>query len=356
MHAIMLLQDRGCAREIALPSSPLVVAWKLWQTGQMAVGLSRRGFLFFKGVLMKRSLLAGLALAWLTGLGGPVSATHPLPGPHVFQCEARGDDVVLAWDELGISAELHDATVYRDDAPVGTLEPLQATLRDEGVPMGLHQYRLEIVLRSTGDILAREECEVEVLLESGIECAVFGGIAVAPQVAISWSPLPADLRVSSIVVERDSELVASLSPDQTHYQEEPLHGEHLYRVVGVVGGAPDQDTTDSFVIGDCLAVYNPPRIGGFVRGDTNADGDINLSDAIFILLYLFQGGETPSCLSSLDSNDSGNVDLSDAIHSLSFSFLGGAQPPEPFPLCGDDPTPDGLDCQAFAPCFNPPPP
>ena len=91
----------------------------------------------------------------------------------------------------------------------------------------------------------------------------------------------------------------------------------------------------------------------FQRGDGNADGQTDVSDAVFILSYLFTGGPTPSCLDAADSNDSGGtaVDLSDPIHLLYFLFIGGPEPPAPFSVCGSDPTVDGddLSCKAFPP-------
>ncbi|MEC7923292.1 MAG: hypothetical protein VX496_07845, partial [Planctomycetota bacterium] len=67
----------------------------------------------------------------------------------------------------------------------------------------------------------------------------------------------------------------------------------------------------------------------FLRGDSNADARIDLSDAIFSLRYLFQGGDAPPCLDALDSNDSGIIDISDPAHILRHLFQGAAAPPAP---------------------------
>jgi len=47
-----------------------------------------------------------------------------------------------------------------------------------------------------------------------------------------------------------------------------------------------------------------------------------------------------------DPNDDGQRDLSDAIFILSFLYLGGPAPPEPFTECGVDTTPASLKCEA----------
>ena len=88
----------------------------------------------------------------------------------------------------------------------------------------------------------------------------------------------------------------------------------------------------------------------FQRGDANADGMEDVSDAVFILLYLFAGQVEPSCLKSADGNDNGSVEIGDALYILNFLFVSGTPPPNPHPACAVDPTPDGLPCQRFWPC------
>ena len=91
----------------------------------------------------------------------------------------------------------------------------------------------------------------------------------------------------------------------------------------------------------------------FRRGDANSDSKHNITDAVFILRYLFTGGQTPSCLKAADTNDTGDLDLTDAIYLLNYLFLGGSEPSAPFPACGPDPTVDDLSCAVFDPCVEP---
>ncbi len=93
-----------------------------------------------------------------------------------------------------------------------------------------------------------------------------------------------------------------------------------------------------------------PVEGGFVRGDANTDGGIDLSDAVTILLHLFTAGESLRCAKSADINDSGDLNLTDPIVLLDYLFRGGGTPPAPFPTCGEDPSADTLECETFAPC------
>lgn len=78
------------------------------------------------------------------------------------------------------------------------------------------------------------------------------------------------------------------------------------------------------------------RLPRFIRGDANGDGEVNLTDGVFILGYLFLGGAVPPCLAAADSDadPSGKIDLTAAIYVLNHLFVGGPAPPEPYPTCG----------------------
>lgn len=70
------------------------------------------------------------------------------------------------------------------------------------------------------------------------------------------------------------------------------------------------------------------------RGDVNRDGTIDLSDAVTILDYLFQGG-LARCSAAGHVNGDDRLDLSDAIYILSYLYLGGSAPlGEPIVACG----------------------
>jgi hypothetical protein len=83
----------------------------------------------------------------------------------------------------------------------------------------------------------------------------------------------------------------------------------------------------------------------FLRGDSNRDFAVDISDVVFTLGYLFQGGPAPTCADAMDANDDGALDISDAINTL-FSLYGGGAPAQ-YPgmsLAGFDPSADGLFC------------
>ena len=95
----------------------------------------------------------------------------------------------------------------------------------------------------------------------------------------------------------------------------------------------------------------------FHRGDPNADGATDVSDALFIFGFLFLGDDAPGCREAGDVNNDGATDISDGVSVLAFLFTGGVAPAEPGPAseeCGSDPDEPGsagdLGCEEYPPC------
>ncbi len=65
-----------------------------------------------------------------------------------------------------------------------------------------------------------------------------------------------------------------------------------------------------------------------LRGDVNSDIRIDISDAVYLLRYLFAAGPKPECLDQTDVNDDEKVDITDAIYLLSYLFQEGSSPEE----------------------------
>jgi predicted alpha-1,6-mannanase (GH76 family) len=107
--------------------------------------------------------------------------------------------------------------------------------------------------------------------------------------------------------------------------------------------------SSNFLNLDLLDVRMPPR--PFVRGDANADGKmLDISDAVFLLQYLFAGGPEPPCMNAADANDDEARDMADGIFILQNLFAGGPAVPPPHPECGTDPTTGSLECKSYPPC------
>ena len=95
-------------------------------------------------------------------------------------------------------------------------------------------------------------------------------------------------------------------------------------------------------------VRTASRRSEFTRGDADADGNLNISDAVVILRVLFGGSSQPvDCDDALDTNDDGSVEINDAISLLSYLFRSGPPFPSPFLASGSDSTADTLGCSEY---------
>jgi hypothetical protein len=70
------------------------------------------------------------------------------------------------------------------------------------------------------------------------------------------------------------------------------------------------------------------RVGAtsYLCGDANGDGDVDISDAVYLISYIFSGGAAPIPLLAGDANCDHMVDISDVVYLISYIFSGG-QPP-----------------------------
>jgi len=71
-------------------------------------------------------------------------------------------------------------------------------------------------------------------------------------------------------------------------------------------------------------MYTPP----YLQGDANYDGKFNVSDAVYIINYVFVEGAAPQpVLEAGDANDDGEVNVTDAVFLINFAFIPGSPAP-----------------------------
>ncbi|MFH2055622.1 MAG: dockerin type I repeat-containing protein [bacterium] len=76
--------------------------------------------------------------------------------------------------------------------------------------------------------------------------------------------------------------------------------------------------------------------GEYLCGDADNSGDVNISDAIYLIQYIFASGPPPSPLLRADSDCSSDINMSDVIYLIQFIFASGPYPCDP----SGDGTPD----------------
>ncbi len=63
-----------------------------------------------------------------------------------------------------------------------------------------------------------------------------------------------------------------------------------------------------------------------MRGDANADGSVNIADAMYVINHLFAGGPVPDPFEAGDANCDGTVNIADAMYLINYLFTGGPPP------------------------------
>ncbi|MCK5125629.1 MAG: M4 family metallopeptidase [candidate division Zixibacteria bacterium] len=78
--------------------------------------------------------------------------------------------------------------------------------------------------------------------------------------------------------------------------------------------------------GDKLLIV--PVVLGYMCGDANGSGAVDIGDAVYIVNYVFRGGPAPDPLESGDANCDGEANVADAVYIINYVFKGG-----PIPCC-----------------------
>jgi hypothetical protein len=87
------------------------------------------------------------------------------------------------------------------------------------------------------------------------------------------------------------------------------------------------DVNGNGVPDECEATCSQPYCSRcYVCGDADASTNVDISDAVYLIQYIFQGGPEPIPLLAGDSDCSNGVDISDAVYLIQYIFQGGPVP------------------------------
>ncbi len=117
--------------------------------------------------------------------------------------------------------------------------------------------------------------------------------------------------------------------------------DHSYLIaVGPLSLAPQQQDTVAFAMIGASSLLRLREAASrardlyssaasFVAGDADGSGIVTISDAVFLINYIFGGGPAPSPLAAGDADCSGIVSISDAVYIINYIFGGGPAPCTP---------------------------
>jgi len=162
-------------------------------------------------------------------------------------------------------------------------------------------------------------------------------------VRITWRAPLRPPPYERVDILRDGEVIGQpRTPSSSLYSDlDPPRGVELtYRVVAYMNG--QQCEGDENEPPECaITLENQDPV--FRRGDSDDNGEVNLTDAVNVLNWLFQQGPSPGCQDAADSDDNGAANLTDAVLVLQHLFQQGAPPAAPGATdCGSDPQEDEL--------------
>ena len=72
----------------------------------------------------------------------------------------------------------------------------------------------------------------------------------------------------------------------------------------------------------------------------------DIGDPVYLLAFIFSGGDAPACLTAADVNADGAIDIADPVSALGVLFNNAAPPSSPHPNCGASLAPLGCSDSA----------
>lgn len=134
------------------------------------------------------------------------------------------------------------------------------------------------------------------------------GTPVSYQLQVSQDPTFVSLQISVPGITSTSHLsVVPLTPGATYYCR--------------VKATDVAMNTNGF--SPARRFYTAPS---YICGDADLSGAVNISDAVYLIAYIFSGGPAPPILAAADADCSSSVNISDAVYLIAYIFAGGAIP------------------------------
>ena len=158
------------------------------------------------------------------------------------------------------------------------------------------------------------------ITRSGMTFLAAGGFAGHGEIyTVDWrmflvvrgqqNPIYTDLGVTSVTAVSDSTVVSCNFGDDT-----------------ITEIAPSGRILARFSTGDGPVATTKYPACYLIAGDADGSGGVDISDAVYLITYIFAGGPPPVTATAGDINCDAGIDISDAVYTIQYIFAGGSAP------------------------------
>lgn len=127
----------------------------------------------------------------------------------------------------------------------------------------------------------------------------------------------------------DAQIRLAESLPETSFEITSLeNGEHYFQVFAVDAEGQRSEGSER----EWAHIYVAP----YIRGDADGSGGVDIDDVVFLINFIFAGGEAPDPYEAGDADCTGAIDIDDVVYVIAYIFSGGPEPGDP----NGDGTPD----------------
>lgn len=223
--------------------------------------------------------------------------------PYSQQLNATGGTGALIWSDSDNGLDGTGLSISTSGAISGTpgsTDPISFTAHAQDLTTSSDEKALSITINPAVQITSN-------LLPSGLENEAYsqqlessGGTA-----PMAWADMNNDLDGTGLTLSTDG-ILSGTPPASGIY-------EFTAQITDAAGSTDERQLSVNIGV-------------PYICGDANADEAVNVSDAVFVINFVFVGAEAPNPIESADANCDTTVNVSDAVYIINFVFVGGNPP------------------------------
>ncbi len=264
----------------------------------------------------------------LIGFGPPDNYSALVNDP-IPTYDIPGNFIALLWDDLNILDPNNPGGEIKYETIGSKLIVQYINIPEYGAGVG-DVFNGEIIIDSDGEIRLQYDnfgsgfdinnCTVGIEDPDG-----FSGLEVVFNASYLHDDLCVLINVPSVIWLSVSPATGSVEPSSSEdvtlaFSSSGIDAGTYAADVFIYNNDPD--STDNPWHGNATMTVQV----AYTAGDANGDTGLDVDDVVFILSYIFSGGNPPDPLDSADADCNGYVDIDDAVFLINYIFSGGPAP------------------------------